>query len=79
MLKHLLRTGALAAVGCICLLGYVKSQWPAKEYEDYSIPIGRVEVVEIFGQRAKIIRLTNGFWLDYLAMDEHGNFTAKRK
>lgn len=41
MQQRLTKISALAAVGCICLLGYVKWQWPA-EAKELDIPTGRV-------------------------------------
>jgi hypothetical protein len=62
MHNKLTKIGALAAVGCMCLLGYVSSQWPAKEYES-NIPAGKIEEANFLGERVKIIKTTNGFFL----------------
>lgn len=78
MQNTLLKTLTLAALGCIGLLGYVKSQWPAVEPECF-IPPGKIQRHPFMGTEIRYIKTSNEIFIPYLAVDKEGRWHGKRE
>jgi hypothetical protein len=73
-----MRSLTLAAVGCICLLDYVKSQWPEYEHES-SIPAGRIQKHPFMGTQIQYIQSSNSIFIPCLSVDADGQWHGNRE